>query len=93
MKDKVYLKISRTSRGNYKYSIHKKKNYSPMDDGGHSNKVYFPTILIGLNLEISDKHFKEAIADLDLRIENPEFASDIKVNEQIEEEKMGEIRK
>jgi len=93
MKDKVYLKISRTSRGSYKYSIHKKKNYSPMDDGGYSHRVYFPTILIGLNLEISDKHFKEAIADLDLKIENPEFASDIKVNEQIEEQEIQGVGK
>ena len=81
MKDKIYLKIGRTNRGNYKYVVTRKKNFQPLNDLNWRDKTYFPTVLIGLNIEIPDKFFKEAQAELDIKIEESEICNDIKIEE------------
>lgn len=88
MKQKIYLRIAKTNSG-YSYKVDKKKNHKPMDDG-YYKKTYFPTIVVGLNLEIPDRFFKEALAELDLKVENLEVASEIEIKE--EAEKIEEVQ-
>lgn len=79
MKEKVYLRIAKTKKG-YRYAVDKKKNHKPFDNG-YADKTYFPTIIVALNLEIPDNFFDKASAELDLKIEDLETATDIKVEE------------
>lgn len=79
MKERIYLKVCKGKQG-YKFAVSKKKNFTPMNDGAW-RKEHFPTLLVGLNIEIPDTYFREADAELRLFIKNPEIAKDIKVEE------------
>ncbi len=85
MKEKVYLRIGKTKTG-YKYAIDKKKNHKPFDNG-YYHKTYFPTIVVGLNLEILDTFFDKANAELDLKIKDLEIATEIKIEEDVDAHK------
>ncbi len=80
MREKIYLRIGKTKAG-YKYSADRKKSNKPFDNGYYS-KTYFPTITVALNIEIPDKVFKDALQELNLKIKDAEFATDIKIEEE-----------
>jgi hypothetical protein len=90
MEDKIYLKIARTNRGNFKYAITRKKNFKPLDDLAYRDRSYFPTILVGLNIEVPDELFKKAQAEIDIKIKEAEVCNDIKIEPQ-EQDPLDEI--
>ena len=79
MKDKIYLKIARTNRGNFKYAITRKKSFKPLDDLAYRDRSYFPTILVGLNIEVPDDLFKKTQAEIDVKIKEAEMCNEIKI--------------
>ncbi|MEK6882035.1 MAG: hypothetical protein AABY22_20620 [Nanoarchaeota archaeon] len=76
----IYLRISNKTnqvKASYRrsYEVLKKEgNYSQF------NK-YYPTITIKLNVEIPDEFFAQAQKELNLKIENLNINSDIKLGE------------
>lgn len=85
MKDKIYLRIAKTTQG-YKYKVDKKKNLAPLDNAYTWKRQFFPTLVVALNLEIADTNFRQADAELDLKINDPEMCTDIKIEESEEED-------
>ncbi len=81
MKEKVYLRIAKPKSGKCIYRISRNKTLTPIDNGGgkYSPKYYHPTICVGLVIDVDNKLFQEAIAELDLQIKSGEVAADIKV--------------
>lgn len=79
MKGKVYLRIAKSKSG-YRYAIDRKKNNKPLNNG-YYRKTYFPTITIALNLDINDKLFEQAQAEIDLKIADAMINSEIKIEQ------------
>lgn len=87
MKDTIYLKIAKARKG-YKYSVGTKKNLAPLHNAPYRSdkKKYYPTVVVALNLDVPDTHFRQAQAELDLFIKDPEIAKDITVQEALPNE-------
>lgn len=77
MKEKIYLRIAKTKSG-YLYKVDKKKNNKAIEASNYYSTAH-PTIILSLNLDIADKLFEEALAELDLKVEEAENATEIKI--------------
>ena len=78
MKTKVYLKIGKGLRSII-YKAEKRLNPQALRTSSYG--AYLPTVCIALNIDIPDEMFKKAQAELDLKINKPQIASEIKVEE------------
>jgi len=66
MKTKCYLRIAKNPRGICKFEASSKLNTKPL---GNGYKDLYPTICVGLTLDIDDNMFKEAQVELTQKIE------------------------
>jgi hypothetical protein len=78
MKIKAYLKVAKTPKG-FKFEIKRKPCYKALNngEGRYMNTKYYPTVLVKINLDISDKEFDAAKNELDLKIESATPAIEI----------------
>lgn len=85
MRDKVYLRIGKSRSGRFIYKVDKTKKNLPVSTG---NNNYLPTIIVGLNLDIPDEYFNKATAEIDLKVDKFETATDINVEGDKDEPKV-----
>lgn len=79
MKRTVYIRISNKTK---KMDISVNPNNRALDLGYRYSNKYFPTLKLKLNLEIPDELFDTALKELDLKIENAEICSDVRIEEE-----------
>lgn len=81
MKRKIYIQISnKTNRMN----ISCKRKFNALDNGQsyrYSNKKFYPTICIALNLDIPDEFFAKAQKELEIKIKELNINSEIDIKE------------
>lgn len=83
MKKKIYLQISNKT-------LQVKASYKPVRTplhNGHYKKTFYPTLLIGLTLNIPDELFLQANEELELNIKMAKFASEVAINLETDPEK------
>ena len=90
MKKRIYLKIA-DGRRSHPVKASSKRDYRPLEDSlGNA----LPTVVIALNVKMDSDIFYQAQKEMDLKIENPEIASEINIEkEENENTKEEELRK
>ena len=77
MKTRVYIRIGKKS-GKPKVAISLTPKSDSLDSGSSYNKKYYPTVLIGLDLDIPDKEFEATRILLEAKIKETKPAVEIK---------------
>ncbi len=87
MKTRVYLRIAKSPRGP-KFVIGHKPNFESLSNNT-SHPIYYPTVLVALDLEIPDNEFEKARILLEAKIKETKPAVEIKQVEEIKKEEIG----
>jgi len=76
MKQRIYLRVAKTNK-TPKVSASLKPNFTPIDNGRYMKKHY-PTVLIGLDIDIPDSEFESTRILLDAKIKETTPCVEIK---------------
>ena len=85
MKTRVYLRIAKSPRGP-KFVIGHKPNFESLSSS-ISHPIYYPTVLIALDLEIPDNEFEKSRILLEAKIKETKPAVEIKQIEEIKHQR------
>jgi len=92
MKCRFYLKVGKRNGKNPLIKVSMKPDSKSLDNGAIYNPKYYPTALIGIDLDIPDSLFDEIDAKLEMKIKQSIPCVEIRQveSEVIEEDKEGE---